>query len=56
MYIVYVHHLSGGGSCNRVRVHIVSVHHLSGGGNHVIEYGCILCMSFNLVGVDHVIV
>ena len=33
MYIVYVNHLSGGGSCNRVGVYIVYVHHPSGGGS-----------------------
>ena len=32
----------------------MSVHHISG-VDHVIEYGCILCMSITLVGVDHVI-
>ena len=30
MHIVYVHHLSAGGSCNSVGVYIVYVHHLSG--------------------------
>ena len=44
---MYAHHLSGGGSCNRVGVYIVSVHHLSGGGscNRVGGVYC-ACLSF----------